>query len=151
MACVQAEHISAQTFCAPARGTQRPPPWLVDGSRAPGVARHESKDHATGRGSAPRGWGDMGHTRCHRAAPVRPTRPRLYRPVAAWARCTGLDSGDPRSRNQRDTTTTLPTAQNSLCQFWNDSNQKGAVPRYWRTIVSGTILAEGVSGEGNIR
>ena len=30
-----------------------------------------------------------------------------------------------------DNTTTVPTAKNSLCQFWDDSNQKRAVPRYW--------------------
>ena len=43
-----------------------------------------------------------------------------------------MDSGEPRSRNQMDKTTTVPTAKNSLCQFWKDSNQKRAVPRYWR-------------------
>src|SRR5262245_5228831 len=42
----------------------------------------------------------------------------------------GLSS---RSLNQMDNTTMVPTAKNSLCQFWNDSNQKCAVPRYWNS------------------
>jgi hypothetical protein len=68
------------------------------------------------REEAPRrARGDTGLTRGRRSAPPLLTRPCLYRPVAAWARCTGLDSGDPRSRNQMDNTTTLPTAKNSLC------------------------------------
>ena len=38
---------------------------------------------------------------------------------------------DPRSRNQIDSTARVPIAKNSLCQFWNDSNQKREVPMYW--------------------
>ena len=80
---------------------------------------------------SPNARGGRGRTRGRRSAPAVYAGPRLYRPVSAWARWTGVDSGDPRSRNQLDTTTMLPTAKNSLCQFWNDANHQRAVPRDW--------------------
>ena len=43
-------------------------------------------------------------------------------PVSEWGAATGLDSGEPRWRRKIDSTASVPTARNSLCQFWNDSN-----------------------------
>jgi hypothetical protein len=37
---------------------------------------------------------------------------------------TVVDSGEPRCRRKIVSTTILPTAMNSLCQFWSDWNQK---------------------------
>ena len=64
------------------------------------------------------------HRRC--------TPRRLYRPVSAWARCTGLDSGDPRSRNQMDNT--APRCPQLKIHSANSgtTQTKSAVPRYWR-------------------
>ena len=44
-------------------------------------------------------------------------------PVSACGAATGFDSGEPRWRRKIDSTTIEKTARNSLCQFWNDSNQ----------------------------
>ena len=44
-------------------------------------------------------------------------------PVSEWLAATGLLSGDPRWRRNTLSTTMARTARNSLCQFWNDSNQ----------------------------
>jgi hypothetical protein len=61
----------------------------------------------------------------------------LYRPVSSCALCTGLDSGEPFSRSQIESTAKAPTAKNSLCQFWKDSNQKREVPTYWSMETGG--------------
>src|SRR5687767_7845199 len=58
-----------------------------------------------------------------------PLEPR-YLPVCECGAATRFDSGDPRSRSQMLKITMHPTARNSLCQFWNDSNQKRLVARY---------------------
>jgi hypothetical protein len=50
-------------------------------------------------------------------------------PVWWCGASTGFDSGDPRWRSQIDRTTIAPIDRNSLCQFWNDSNQNLDVPR----------------------
>jgi hypothetical protein len=52
-----------------------------------------------------------------------------YPPVSLIAAATGFDSGDPRCRKKMESATMLPMARNSLCQFWNDSNQKRVVAR----------------------
>ena len=46
-----------------------------------------------------------------------------YAPVLAYGAFTALDSGEPRCRKTIESTTNEATARNSLCQFWNDSNQ----------------------------
>jgi len=50
-------------------------------------------------------------------------------PVCAWLAATGFDSGEPRCRSTIEKMIRLPTARNSLCQFWNDSNQNRDVAR----------------------
>lgn len=50
-------------------------------------------------------------------------------PVSAWLAATVFDSGDPRCRRKIENTIRVPTARNSLCQFWNDSHQKREVAR----------------------
>lgn len=47
----------------------------------------------------------------------------VHPPVAEWGVATGLDSGEPFSRSQIERITIAKMARNSLCQFWNDSNQ----------------------------
>ena len=73
---------------------------------------------------------------CFAALDRRGVAPR-YRPVSSCALCTGLDSGEPCSRSQIESTTKAPTAKNSLCQFWKDSNQKRDVPTYWSMETGG--------------
>lgn len=46
-----------------------------------------------------------------------------YDPVCSSRAPIGLDSGDLRCRKNMDSRMRDPTARNSLCQFWNDSNQ----------------------------
>ena len=51
-------------------------------------------------------------------------------PVSEFGAATGFDSGDPRNRRKIDRTTTRAVERNSDCQFWNDSNQNWALPRW---------------------
>lgn len=50
-----------------------------------------------------------------------------YLPVTALPVPTGFDSGDFLWRRTIDRRMSSPTARNSLCQFWNDSNQNTAL------------------------
>src|SRR5687767_3534313 len=45
-------------------------------------------------------------------------------PVSVSPASTGLDSGEPFCRKKMESTTNTQIDKNSLCQFWNDSNQK---------------------------
>jgi hypothetical protein len=49
-------------------------------------------------------------------------------PVSWCGLSTGFDSGEPRWRRKIESRTTSAIDRNSLCQFWNDSNQKRDVP-----------------------
>ena len=50
-----------------------------------------------------------------------------YSPVSSCGASTGFDCGEPFSLKKIDNTTMANTDKNSLCQFWNDSNQKRAL------------------------
>jgi hypothetical protein len=50
----------------------------------------------------------------------------VQRPVSACGACTGFDSGDHRCLRYTASHTMEAIARNSLCQFWNDSNQNRA-------------------------
>ena len=52
----------------------------------------------------------------------------FYSPVSSVGAATGFDCGDPFCRNQIVSSASTPTEKNSLCQFWNDSNQNSLVP-----------------------
>ena len=59
-------------------------------------------------------------------APSRSPTPVLPRGLPCGLGVRGvnrLDSGDPCWRKKIESTTIDPIARNSLCQFWNDSNQ----------------------------
>jgi hypothetical protein len=51
------------------------------------------------------------------------------RPVSWCGACTALDSGEYRCLRYTASHTIDAMARNSLCQFWNDSNQKRADKR----------------------
>ena len=57
---------------------------------------------------------------------------RIADKMAAQNAATGFDCGEPFCRNQIVSRASTPTEKNSLCQFWNDSNQNCAVPMYAR-------------------
>ncbi len=50
-------------------------------------------------------------------------------PVSACDACTGFDSAEPSWRRKTERTTTTAIERNSLCQFWNDSNQNVELAR----------------------
>ena len=53
--------------------------------------------------------------------------------MAPCGTCTGFDCGDPFCRRKIDRTIRTATERNSLCQFWNDSNQNFASVTYSRS------------------
>ena len=50
-------------------------------------------------------------------------------PVCECGASTGFDCGESFARSQMLSSTTASTERNSLCQFWNDSNQNFVSPR----------------------
>src|SRR5690348_2964752 len=56
--------------------------------------------------------------------------PRQAEPVCEWGASTGFDSGEPCWRRKIARTVSATIDMNSLCQFWNDSNQNCDVARY---------------------
>jgi len=52
-----------------------------------------------------------------------------YAPVSECGLSTSFDSGEPSCRRKMDSTIIERMARNSLCQFWNDSNQNCDVLR----------------------
>lgn len=101
-------------------GTQRGPfPWERLRPRwSPPFMEHVSEQH---QGRPPHKDGEM-------SGPTDlVTGMRQASPVSPWGWSTGFDSGEPLCRRNTESTTSAPIDRNSLCQFWNDSNQKREV------------------------
>ena len=62
-----------------------------------------------------------------RSVPNEGAERRDYSPVSECDAATGFDCDEPCSRSQIERSTSTPTDMNSLCQFWNDSNQNWLV------------------------
>src|SRR5690606_2709880 len=63
-----------------------------------------------------------------------------YSPVSISGASTGFDWDDPYWRRKMDSTTIANIERNSLCQFWNDSNQNRESVIYWAMSTMGSPI-----------